>query len=72
MAGATLLREVIIDAGRDAEQEDGRPILAMRIGLGRAPAWGYGGVCAVKQSLSKDNRVLLVDDGDAIQGILLA
>ncbi len=44
----------------------------MRIGLGRAPAWGYGGVCAVKQSLSKDNRVLLVDDGDAIQGILLA
>ena len=44
----------------------------MRYALGRAPAWGYGGVCAVKQSLSKDNCVLLVDGGDAIQGILSA
>jgi 2',3'-cyclic-nucleotide 2'-phosphodiesterase (5'-nucleotidase family) len=30
--------------------------------------WGYAGLYAVKQSLSKDNYVLLVDDGDAIQG----
>ncbi len=30
--------------------------------------WGYGGICAIKQSLAKDNHVLLVDDGDAIQG----
>ncbi|MBQ7184464.1 MAG: bifunctional metallophosphatase/5'-nucleotidase [Clostridia bacterium] len=30
--------------------------------------WGYAGLYAVKESLSKDNHVLLVDDGDAIQG----
>ena len=30
--------------------------------------WGYGGICAVKQSLAEDYHVLLVDDGDAIQG----
>ena len=30
--------------------------------------WGYAGLYAVKQYLSKDNYVLLVDDGDAIQG----
>ncbi len=30
--------------------------------------WGYAGVYAVKENLSKDNYVLLVDDGDAIQG----
>ncbi len=30
--------------------------------------WGYAGLYAVKQSLSEDNYVLLVDDGDAIQG----
>ena len=30
--------------------------------------WGYAGLCAVKESLSADNYVLLVDDGDAIQG----
>lgn len=30
--------------------------------------WGYGGICAVKQSLARDYHVLLVDDGDAIQG----
>jgi len=30
--------------------------------------WGYAGLSAVKQSLSEKNHVLLVDDGDAIQG----
>ena len=30
--------------------------------------WGYAGLYAVKESLAKDNHVLLVDDGDAIQG----
>ena len=30
--------------------------------------WGYAGLYAVKESLAKDNYVLLVDDGDAIQG----
>jgi len=30
--------------------------------------WGYAGLYAVKESLAKDNNVLLVDDGDAIQG----
>ena len=30
--------------------------------------WGYAGLKAVKDSLAKTNHVLLVDDGDAIQG----
>ena len=30
--------------------------------------WTMGGVYAIKEALSKDNHVLLVDDGDAIQG----
>ena len=30
--------------------------------------WGYAGLYAIKESLSADNYVLLVDDGDAIQG----
>ncbi len=30
--------------------------------------WGYAGLYAVKQYYSADNYVLLVDDGDAIQG----
>ena len=30
--------------------------------------WGYAGLYAVKESLAADNHVLLVDDGDAIQG----
>ena len=35
---------------------------------GVAQGWGYAGLYAVKESLSQDNYVLLVDDGDAIQG----
>ena len=30
--------------------------------------WGYAGLYAVKEALSRDNHVLLVDDGDAVQG----
>ena len=30
--------------------------------------WGYAGLYAVKEALSADNHVLLVDDGDSIQG----
>ena len=30
--------------------------------------WGYAGLYAVKESLAANNHVLLVDDGDAIQG----
>ena len=30
--------------------------------------WGFAGLYAVKEALAKDNHVLLVDDGDAIQG----
>ena len=30
--------------------------------------WGYGGLYAVKEALAKDHHVILVDDGDAIQG----
>ena len=30
--------------------------------------WGYVGLCAMKQKLSKDYNLILVDDGDAIKG----
>ncbi|MBQ7137537.1 MAG: bifunctional metallophosphatase/5'-nucleotidase [Clostridia bacterium] len=30
--------------------------------------WGYAGVAAVRDALAKDNHVVLVDNGDAIQG----
>ncbi|MBQ6514331.1 MAG: bifunctional metallophosphatase/5'-nucleotidase [Clostridia bacterium] len=30
--------------------------------------WGYAGLYAIKESMSADNYVLLVDDGDSIQG----
>ena len=30
--------------------------------------WGYVGLCAMKQRLSKDYNLILVDDGDAIKG----
>ena len=30
--------------------------------------WGYSGVCAVKENLARDYHVLLVDNGDAVQG----
>ncbi len=30
--------------------------------------WGYAGLTAVKEALSASNHVILVDDGDAIQG----
>lgn len=35
---------------------------------GISTGWGYAGLYAIKESLAKDNYVLLVDDGDAIQG----
>ena len=35
---------------------------------GMDQGWTYAGVYAMKESLSKNNYVLLVDDGDAIQG----
>ena len=35
---------------------------------GIAQNWGYASLYAVKQYYAKDNYVLLVDDGDAIQG----
>lgn len=30
--------------------------------------WGYAGVAAIRDALAKDNHVILVDNGDAIQG----
>ena len=35
---------------------------------GVSDGWGYAGLYAVKESLSQNNYVLLMDDGDAIQG----
>ena len=38
------------------------------IHCGVEAGWGYAGLYAIKEYYAKDNHVLLVDDGDAIQG----
>ena len=38
------------------------------IHCGVEAGWGYAGLYAIKEYYAKENHVLLVDDGDAIQG----
>ena len=53
----------------DGEEEKDLAILyTSDVHCGIDQGWGYAGLYAVKENLSKDYNVLLVDDGDAIQG----
>ncbi len=51
-----------------AEDKDILILYTSDVHCGVSQGWGYAGLAAVKEQLSKDYNVLLVDDGDHIQG----
>lgn len=51
-----------------AEERDLLILFTSDIHCGIDQGWGFAGLYAVKENLSKTYNVLLVDDGDAIQG----
>jgi len=58
-----------VGAFADGEEEKDLLILyTSDVHCGIDQGWGYAGLYAAKENLSKDYNVLLVDDGDAIQG----
>ena len=56
------------DAVTPALEKDLIVLFTSDVHCGVDQGWGYAGLYAVKESLAKDHHVLLVDDGDAIQG----
>ena len=56
------------EAAAPALEKDLVILFTSDIHCGIDQGWGFAGLYAVKESLSADNHVLLVDDGDAIQG----
>jgi len=64
LAGLTAFAE---EAG-PALQKDLIVLFTSDVHCGIEQGWGYAGLYAVKESLAGSNHVLLVDDGDAIQG----
>ena len=52
----------------EGEDQDILILFTSDVHCGIDQGWGYAGLYAVKENLSKDYNVLLVDDGDAIQG----
>ncbi|MBQ3701969.1 MAG: bifunctional metallophosphatase/5'-nucleotidase [Oscillospiraceae bacterium] len=51
-----------------AEERDLVILFTSDVHCGIDQGWGYAGLYAAKENLAKDYNVLLVDDGDAIQG----
>ncbi len=51
-----------------AEDKDILILYTSDVHCGVSQGWGYAGLAAAKEQLSKDYNVLLVDDGDHIQG----
>ena len=52
----------------EGEDQDILILFTSDVHCGIDQGWGYAGLYAVKENLSKDYNVLLVDDGDSIQG----
>ena len=52
----------------DPEEKDLLILYTSDVHCGVDQGWGYAGLYAAKEQLSRDYNVLLVDDGDAIQG----
>ena len=52
----------------DGEDKDILILYTSDVHCGVSQGWGYAGLAAAKEQLSKDYNVLLVDDGDHIQG----
>ena len=55
-------------ASAEGEERDLVILFTSDVHCGIDQGWGYAGLYAVKENLSKTYNVLLVDDGDAIQG----
>ena len=55
-------------ASAEGEDRDLIILFTSDVHCGIDQGWGYAGLYAVKENLSKTYNVLLVDDGDAIQG----
>ena len=56
------------EAAAPALQKDLVILFTSDVHCGVSQNWGYAGLAAAKEYYAKDNYVLLVDDGDAIQG----
>ncbi len=56
------------EAAAPALEKDLIILFTSDVHCGIDQGWGYAGLYAVKEALAKDHHVLLVDDGDAIQG----
>ena len=56
------------EAAAPAMEKDLVILFTSDVHCGVDQGWGYAGLYAVKEYFSKDNYVMLVDDGDAIQG----
>ena len=59
---------VSASADSSADKRDLIILYTSDVHCGVEKGWGYAGVAAMKKQLSKDYDVLLVDDGDALQG----
>ena len=62
------LSAAVAEEGAPALQKNLVILFTSDVHCGMDQGWGYAGLYAIKQSLSEDNYVLLVDDGDSIQG----
>ena len=56
------------EAAAPALTKDVVVLFTSDVHCGIEQGWGYAGVAAVRDALAKDNHVVLVDNGDAIQG----
>ena len=65
LLGCTAVGE---EAAAPALEKDLVILFTSDVHCGIDQGWGYAGLYAVKESLAKTNHVILVDDGDAIQG----
>ena len=65
---ASLFVGIPAGAFADGEEKDIVILYTSDVHCGIDQGWGYAGLYAVKENLAKKNHVLLVDNGDAVQG----
>ena len=68
---ATVLAESTDTAASESKYVEGRDTIILftsDVHCGIDQGFGYAGLAAVRDSLSEDNNVILVDDGDSVQG----
>ncbi len=68
---ATVLAESTDTAASESKYVEGRDTIILftsDVHCGIDQGFGYAGLAAMRDSLSEDNNVILVDDGDSVQG----